>query len=166
VAAQATTARCFTIVAVVSGQFSAVSRALFFISIPSFRPMRKSLTLSLVAAATVVTIGLSAFRTAAPQASQFMQVTTIESIIPGGLGRSRMITTNADGTQKLEEMENFYSMTGINFGNIQKNEAQMLARIMKLESEGWQLSSTTAGVQSPADSQGGGIYMTRYLFKK
>jgi hypothetical protein len=63
-------------------------------------------------------------------------------------------------------MENFYSMTGINFGNIQKNEAQMLARITQLESEGWQLASTTAGVQSPADTQGGGIYMTRYLFKK
>ena len=129
--------------------------------------MRKSLTLSLVAVTAAATFGLtSAFRTAAPQAAQFMQVTTIESIIPGGLGRSRMITTNADGTQKLDEMENFYSLTGINFGNIQKNEAQILGTIARLEGEGWQLDRVTTGVQSPADTKGGGIYMTRYLLKK
>ncbi len=129
--------------------------------------MRKSLTLSFVALTAAATFGLtSAFRTAAPQATQFMQVTTIESIIPGGLGRSRIITTNPDGTQKLEEMENFYSMTGINFTNIQKNEAQIMTRLTQLENEGWHLEFTTAGVQSPADTKGGGIYMTRYLLKK
>ena len=129
--------------------------------------MRKSLTLSFVAVTAAATFGLtSAFRTAAPKASQFMQFTTIESIIPGGLGRSRMITTSADGTQKLEEMENFYSLAGINFGNIQKNEAQILAKIAQLEAEGWQLERVTTGVQSPADTKGGGIYMTRYLMKR
>lgn len=129
--------------------------------------MRKSLSLALVAATAAATFGLtSAFRTAAPQAAQFMQVTTVESIIPGGLGRSRMIVTNPDGTQKLDEMENFYSMTGINFANIQKNEAQILARLTQLESEGWHLERVTTGVQSPPASGGGGIYMTRYLLKK
>lgn len=129
--------------------------------------MRKSLTFSLVAATAAATFGLtSAFRTAAPQATQFMQVTTIESIIPGGLGRSRMITTNADGTQKLDEMENFYSMTGINFTNVQKNEAQILAKITQLENEGWHLERVTAGTQSPSEGYAQGIYLTRYLLKK
>ncbi|MBC7446919.1 MAG: hypothetical protein H7330_02550 [Hymenobacteraceae bacterium] len=95
-----------------------------------------------------------------------MQVTTIESIIPGGIGRSRMLTTNADGTQKIDEMENFYSLAGINFGNIQKNEAQILTTLSRLENEGWHLERVTTGVQSPADTKGGGIYMTRYLLKK
>lgn len=129
--------------------------------------MRKSLTLSLVAATAAATFGLtSAFRSAAPHASEFMQVTTIESIIPGGLGRSRMITTNADGTQKLEEMENFYSLAGINFANVQKNEAQILARISQLETEGWHLERVTTGTQSPSQGFAQGIYMTRYLLKK
>ncbi len=129
--------------------------------------MRKSLTLTLVAVASAATFGLtSAFRTAAPNATQFMQVTTIESIVPGGLGRSRLITTNSDGTQKLDEMENFYSLAGINFANIQKNEAQILTRIAALENEGWHLERVTTGVQSPSETQTGGIYMTRYLFKK
>ena len=129
--------------------------------------MRQSLPLLLVAATAAATFGLTtAFRSAAPQATQFMQFTTVESIIPGGLGRSRMIITAPDGTQKLEEMENFYSMTGINFGNIQKNEAQILAKITQFESEGWQLDRVTTGTQSPSETQTGGIYMTRYLLKK
>ncbi len=128
--------------------------------------MRKSLTLSLVAVSAATVLGLTAFRTATPHAAAFMQVTTIESIIPGGIGRSRMLTTNADGTQKQEDMENFYSLAGINFANIQKNEAQILARITLLESEGWQLDRVTTGVQSPSQGTAQGIYMTRYLFKK
>ncbi len=129
--------------------------------------MRKSLSLSLLAVAATATIGLTAaFRTATPHATQFMQFTTIESIVPGGLGRSRLIITKPDGTQTLEEMENFYSITGINFGNIQKNEAQILTKIAALEAEGWQIDRVTTGVQSPTEKQTGGIYMTRYLLKK
>ena len=127
--------------------------------------MRKSLTLSLVAVTAAATFGLTSAFTAAPKDTQFMQFTTIESIIPGGLGRSRMITTAGDGTQKLDEMENFYSMAGINFTNIQKNEAQVLVNLTRLEAEGWHLERVTTGVQSPSE-KGGGIYMTRYLLKK
>ena len=129
--------------------------------------MRKSLPLFFVAATAAATLGLTtAFRSAAPQASQFMQVTTIESIIPGGLGRSRVITTAPDGAQKVEEVKNFYSITGINFDNIQKNEQFIISRLNQLEGEGWHLEHTTTGVQSPSETQTGGIYMTRYLLKK
>lgn len=127
--------------------------------------MRKPLLFVLSAAAAGV-LGLSAFRSAAPAATQYMQITTIESIVPAGLGRSRIIVTNPDGTQKDEEMENFYSLTGINFGNIKKNDQAIISRINQMEADGWQLVQTTVGVQSPSENQTGGIYMSRYLFKK
>lgn len=50
--------------------------------------------------------------------SKFMQITTIESVVGGGLGRSKMIITKEDGTQEEKELENLFSMTGINFKNI------------------------------------------------
>ena len=49
---------------------------------------------------------------------QFMQVTSVESVLSGGLGRSKMIVTNPDGSQKESDMENLFSMVGINFKNI------------------------------------------------
>ncbi len=129
--------------------------------------MRKSLYLPMAAVVVSSFVGLTAFRSAAPaEAPKYMQVTTVESIIPGGLGRSKVITTQADGTQTQEDLENFYSLVGINFGNIQKNEQFIVARLNQLEADGWHLQSSTVGVQSPADTKGGGIYMTRYLFKK
>ncbi len=99
--------------------------------------------------------------------SKIMQITTVESIIPGGLGRSKMIITKEDGTQLEVAMENFYSMVGINFGNIKSNELAILDELKKWIAEGWELKFTTSGVQSPA--QGGssqGIYMTRYILMK
>ena len=59
-------------------------------------------------------------------AQEFTLVTTIESVVPGGLGRSRMITTNSDGKMKETSMENFFSLVGINFKNIKENEDQLL----------------------------------------
>jgi hypothetical protein len=97
---------------------------------------------------------------------QIMHVTTVESIIPGGLGRSKIITTDTDGKQDEKSLENFYSMVGINFGNIKQNETEILKTLKKYLDEGWQLINVTSGVQSPAANNGQGIYMTRYMFKK
>ena len=52
----------------------------------------------------------------------YTQITTIESVVPGGLGRSRMVTTDPDGNYKEIDMENFFSFVGINFGNVRKND--------------------------------------------
>ncbi|MEI9809839.1 MAG: hypothetical protein WDO16_19340 [Bacteroidota bacterium] len=57
---------------------------------------------------------------------QFMQVTTVESVVAGGLGRSRMIITHADGSQKESGINNLFSMTGINFKNIKENEDNLI----------------------------------------
>lgn len=99
-------------------------------------------------------------------ADVFMQVTTVESIIPGGLGRSKMLITDENGGTTETELENFYSMVGINFGNISSNNKKIVAKINELCDKGWKLEDVSTGVQSPTDGGKQGIYLTRYLFKK
>ncbi len=99
-------------------------------------------------------------------AKQYLFLTTVESIIPGGLGRSRMMISRPDGQQSEEDLRNFYSLVGINFGNIKDNDEDVLQKINALVAEGWTLEFVNSGVQSPSETQGPGIYMTRYLFSK
>jgi len=96
---------------------------------------------------------------------EYKQITSIESVVPGGLGRSRIITTDETGS-KVEEikLENFYSMVGINFGNIMHNDIVITQKISQLSNEGWELEEVTTGVESGADKTG--LFITRYLFKK
>ncbi len=101
---------------------------------------------------------------------QFLQLTTVESIIPGGLGRSRMFVTWPSGKQEEFKMKNLYSMVGINMSNLNGNDIMIVQKITELAGQGWELVSVSTGVQSPAyDPQGGkgeGIFLTRYLFRK
>ncbi len=101
---------------------------------------------------------------------KYRQFSTVESIIPGGLGRSRVIQTSESGTEIEKELKNFYSMVGINFGNISNNDRVIVERINEWSSEGWELYSVSTGVQSPSVSDNGGstggIFITRYLFRK
>jgi len=96
----------------------------------------------------------------------YMQITTVESIIPGGLGRSKMLITDENGGTTETNLENFYSMVGINFGNITENNKKIVAKINELCGKGWELDKISTGVQSPTDGGKQGIYLTRYLFKK
>lgn len=131
-------------------------------------------TIATVAAtlfAVVVISGIYSFTNQPePQGKEFMQVTTVESIIPGGLGRSRMFITDPTGRVEDSKMKNFYSMVGINFGNINENDAAIVNTINRLSREGWTLEHITTGVQSPSTGpdggKGEGLYMTRYLFAK
>lgn len=110
-------------------------------------------------------------------AYEYKQVTVIESVIPGGLGRSRMLVNDKKG--KLEEikLKNFFSLTGINFGNVKKNDEKITNQVSKLTQEGWDLQDVTSGVYSSGSVSGGsddfglssnatGIFITRYLFKR
>jgi hypothetical protein len=117
---------------------------------------------------TLVLVSLLAFKSAedTPVKPLYMQVSTIESIIPAGGGRSKMIITLPDGKQNESDMENFYSISGINFGNVQSNERAIIEKINQLTAEGWELHQVTSGVQSPSASKSQGIFITRYLFKK
>jgi hypothetical protein len=96
---------------------------------------------------------------------QFMQVTTVESVVGGGLGRSKMIITKEDGSQEERDLENLFSIAGINFKNIRENENNIIRTLKSFTDNGWKLLSTVPLTLSP--NQGGsGIFMTRYLFQK
>ena len=112
-------------------------------------------------------LGLALATTTLAQDStrQFMQITTIESVVTGGLGRSKMIISSADGTQKEQELENLFSMTGINFKNISNNEQQILKTLKTYTDQGWKLLQATPLSLSPGSSSMG-IFMTRYLLAK
>lgn len=119
----------------------------------------------------------------------------MESIVPGGLGRSRMTepkentdykaltTSRVKGTKsdqgdvsrddvKIDAFDetkllNFYSITGINFQNISSNDAVITSKINDMVKDGWQLVFVTSGVESDAGKgDGTGIFITRMFFKK
>lgn len=99
--------------------------------------------------------------------TKFLLVTTIESVVPGGLGRSRMIMSDKDGKMQETKMENFYSMVGINFGNINENNKEITRKIEDLTNQGWTIFNVSTGVQS--GTEGGnatGLFITRYMFKR
>ena len=97
---------------------------------------------------------------------QFMQITTVESVVGGGLGRSKMIITNPDGSQKETDLENLFSLVGINFKNIKQNEDKLLKTLQEYTGNGWKLDQVTSLTLSQNDTGAGGIFMTRYLFSK
>jgi hypothetical protein len=101
----------------------------------------------------------------AQQAEKFMQITTIESVVGGGFGRSKMIITKEDGSQEEKDLENLFSMAGINFKNIKSNESVILQTIKSFTDAGWKLKSTVPLTLSPGNN-GNGIFMTRYLLVK
>jgi len=135
------------------------------------------------------------FVTQAQSNLQYKVITVVESIVPGGMGRSRMIegksdididdftTQRTDGKKskqgdvkrsdakidKFDEAKllNFYSMVGINFQNIASNDALISSKLNKMAEEGWELVFVTSGVESDAGKNDGkGIYITRFIFKK
>lgn len=98
------------------------------------------------------------------QAPEFLQMTTIESLVVGGLGRSRMITTDNSGKMQEVPLTNFYSLTGINFENVRDNDRIITQKINELAKEGWELLHVTAGAESSDKTTG--IFITRYIFKR
>lgn len=95
---------------------------------------------------------------------EFLQITAVESVVPGGLGRSRMIAVGPNGVVDEIKMENFFSMVGINFENIRFNDRVVTDKISKLTKDGWVLQSVNTGVYAADKSTG--IFITRYLFRK
>ena len=125
-------------------------------------------------------------------AQEYLVVTTVESVVPMGAGRSRMIvqtdsmdyknytTVRTDGKTakdkasrkdlKVDNMEetmllNFYSAVGINFQNIASNDAIITSKLTDLARNGWTLMFVTSGVESDAgEKDGKGIFITRFIF--
>ncbi len=129
-------------------------------------------------------------------AQEYKVVTIIESIVPMGAGRSRIVdaqgtvdvnslTTVRDGNKSKQDqvdrdevkegglnmketkLLNFYSMVGINFGNIASNDAVIAAKINEVVKEGWSVAFITSGVESDSGKDDGkGIFITRIFFSK
>ena len=97
--------------------------------------------------------------------TKFVQITTIESVVGGGLGRSKMIITKEDGSQEEKDMNNLFSVAGINFKNIKENETSIIQTLKSYTDQGWKMFSNTPLTLSPGQN-GYGIFMTRYLLVK
>ena len=128
------------------------------------------------------------------QKYEYRIVTSIESVVPMGLGRSRIISNQEDKdyktytTSRTEEKTkqnkskrsdakvddfdetkilNFYSATGINFQNVASNDALLSSKVNTMIDEGWDLAFVTSGVESDAGKgDGTGIFITRFMFKR
>ncbi|WP_053406924.1 hypothetical protein [Persicobacter sp. CCB-QB2] len=141
----------------------------------------------------ILMVGLmSVFSLEVSAQTQYKVVTSVESVVPMGIGRSRIIdaqgekdyanytTDRSKGeknetsrkelkTTELEETKllNFYSAAGINFSNIASNDMVISSKINALVEEGWELAFVTSGVESDAGKgDGKGLFITRYIFKK
>ena len=123
--------------------------------------------------ATILTNSIKAQDTTA----HYKVVTIVESIVPGGVGRSRIIETKKEGKVERGDLKeddvietkllNFYSLVGINFKNIASNDVMIAAKINELSAIGWKLSFVSTGVESKAGSDDGdGIFITRLIFYK
>jgi hypothetical protein len=155
--------------------------------------MKKRLALVFLLVVSCITVQAQEITT--QNFNEWRIVTVVESIIPMGLGRSRMVenmtdvntedfrTSRVDGktssqrtvsrkelkVEKFDEAKllNFFSAAGINFQNIASNDAMIAARIMELESEGYSLVHVTSAVESFAGGDdGSGIFISRMYFKK
>jgi len=148
--------------------------------------MKKLVLLALLFASQIIS---------AQSVYEYKIITTVESIVPMGVGRSRIVEHNvpmdykaATSTRNEEnkfqknktkrkelkiksfdetKLLNFYSMAGINFQNIASNDALISSKLTEMSKNGWELFSVTSGVESDAGKgDGKGIFITRYLFRK
>lgn len=121
-------------------------------------------------------------------------ITTIESIIPSGIGRSRLLSTDhkvdykefttrqtaENGDRNKSDREeirikdfdetkllNFFNVGGIRFQNIASNDALLTSKINDMMSQGWELAFVNTGVESYGGADdSNGIFITRYIFKR
>ena len=93
----------------------------------------------------------------------YQLVTTIESVVPGGFGRSKVSYTPAFKGIKEAPMENLFSLTGLNMANLQKNEETIVALTQQMAADGYDL---VQALPLTSSIQGSGIFMTRYIFRK
>lgn len=128
------------------------------------------------------------------QAQQYKVITSVESIVPNGLGRSRIVNATEDKDYKeytsvqteedntrnkskrgdirvknFEETKllNFFNLGGIRFQNIAANDALLSSMINEMVANGWELAFVTSAVESDGGKgDGQGIFITRYIFKK
>ncbi|WP_408648411.1 hypothetical protein [Tenacibaculum retecalamus] len=130
------------------------------------------------------------------QKYEYKVITSVESTIPNGLGRSRLLSSNEnrdyksftstrssekekDKRNKSDRSEirvknfdetkllNFFNLGGIRFQNIVANDAVISSKINTMVEEGWDLAFVNSGVESyGGKGDKNGIFITRYIFKR
>ena len=127
----------------------------------------KKLTSIILATGTAILVisSIFAFNTPAPS-YEYQTFTTIESIVPGGLGRSRMLLDNGSGSLDEQKIKNLYSVVGIKMENIFNNDQNVTGKLNELSEDGWELTFVNTGVQSPNEGSSNGIYCTRYILRR
>ncbi|HEY1045321.1 MAG TPA: hypothetical protein VGF79_02710 [Bacteroidia bacterium] len=153
-----------------------------------------TLIISVVAIAGVIVSFKSAEKSQAADTYEFTSFTVIESIVPNGLGRSRMIqaleardykefssvqTEDNNTPNKSDRSEirvknfeetkllNFYNLGGIRFQNIAANDALVNSKVTAMLNEGWEVVNIVSGVEAVAgESDPNGIFVTRFYFKR
>ena len=141
----------------------------------------------------IIALALFSYIDASSQV-EYKVITSVESIVPMGLGRSRLISANEekdykeftstqtedDNTRNKSDRSeirvkdfdetkllNFYNVAGIRFQNIAANDALITSKINTMISEGWELAFVTSAVESDSGKgDGNGIFITRYIFKR
>jgi len=119
------------------------------------------------------------------QVYEYQVITSVESIIPSGLGRSRLIssnenrnykdftTTRTDGKKVKDKRNksdrsdirvknfdetkllNFFNIAGIRFQNIAANDAVISSKINTMSENGWELAFVSSAVESDAGDKDG-----------
>jgi len=145
----------------------------------------------ILSAIALITVGFTSINA---QSYTYKVITSVESIVPNGVGRSRLIsfndernfknytttqTSDSKGRNKSSrsnmrvkgydetKLLNFYNLGGIRFQNIATNDALVTSKINAMVADGWQLAFVTSAVESDAGKgDGKGIFITRYIFKK
>lgn len=167
----------------------------FFGKNPILRPHKLKSRMMIKKLILVAVVASLAVLDSAAQTYEYKILTSVESIVPMGIGRSRIIentsevdasaytTARSDGKDsdqgkvkrkdlKVDELNetkllNFFSGVGINFQNIASNDAMIGSAINALSNEGWELAFVAAGVESDAGKgDGNGLFITRYVFKR
>ena len=119
------------------------------------------------------------------QVYEYQVITSVESIIPSGIGRSRLISTNenrnykdftttrTDGKKVKDKRNksdrsdirvknfdetkllNFFNIAGIRFQNIAANDAVISSKINTMSENGWELAFVSSAVESDAGDKDG-----------
>ena len=156
--------------------------------------MKRSILASMLTFVTIFIVSAqNELETTQPE-FEIKVITSVESIVPLGLGRSRIISANTDRdyeefsseqtendntrnkskrkdirVKDFEETKllNFYNVGGIRFQNIAANDAVISSKLTAMLAEGWDLIFVTSAVESDAgETDEQGIFITRYIFKR
>lgn len=128
---------------------------------------------------------LASALTSEAQVYEYQVITSVESIIPSGLGRSRLIssnenrnykdftTTRTDGKKVKDKRNksdrsdirvknfdetkllNFFNIAGIRFQNIAANDAVISSKINTMSENGWELAFVSSAVESDSGDKDG-----------